>query len=221
MGDTDTDTSTQAPARRKRGRPTEPGSKRSRAAARRLELAASGKIPDRNGQYRGSMTSYRLGRAQPVLQALREGLTLSQAAERSGLSLPTVAGWMVNKPEFTEMVTAARSAAALNMPDQARLILQDAEDRLETIDRRLASAMVMSARNRADLLMRCAGIYNRRMSEKYYLHGGDDGGPIRVDIRMFAVAPVHAHLDGTAEIIEAKPVHEGAQPSVLSINSKN
>ena len=197
------------------------GNKRQR---RRAELVAAGKT-NGAGNGRGMARPDRLGgnwsirKAAPVLQALREGLTLTAAAERCGLNAGTVGGWMDNRPEFTEQVIAARHAAALNMPDMARTILADAEARIETVDRRLASAVIMSARNRADLLMRCAAIYNRRMSERFYIHGDADGGPIKVEIRTFALPSGRAHIDGKAEIVEVKPMPEGARPSSLSIES--
>ena len=207
------------PAKPRRGRPVEPNSLRSRRLARRAELAASGKRPDKRGQYRGPPVTWSLRRAAPVLEALRQGLTLTEASERAGSNIGVTSGWMVRYPDFLEAVTAARHAAAYNMPDQARAILAEAEARIETVDRRLASAVIMSARNRADLLMRCAAIYNRRMSERFYIHGDADGGPIKVEIRTFRIEEPRAHIDGKAEVIDAKPVPEGARPSSQSIES--
>lgn len=207
------------PAKPRRGRPPMPGgNKRQR---RRAELVAAGKT-NQAGNGRGMARrggNWSMRRAQPVLEALRRGLTLAEASRVAGTSDTVTSMWMVRKPEFLEAVTAARHAAAYNMPDQARAILAEAEARIETVDRRLASAVIMSARNRADLLMRCAAIYNRRMSERFYIHGDADGGPIKVEIRTFSVGPTRTHIDGKAEIVEVKPMPEGARPSLQSIES--
>lgn len=188
----------QAPAKRRRYKPGEPRPPR--------------------GRPRG-LASWNIGKVQPILTGLRAGNTLQAAAELAGLDPNVVTHWQVRHPEFAAEIMAARATAALNMPDEARRILEHAEARIEQVDRRLASAIIMSARNRADLVMRTAAIWNRRMSERFYIHGDADGGPIKVEIRTFSVPEPRAHINGKAEVIEAKPVSEGARPSLQSIES--
>lgn len=168
---------------------------------------------------RGRPRTWNIGRVQPLLVHLRAGTTLIEAAHKAGLDPDLVHQWQVRYPEFSQEIMAARAAAALNMPDEAKRILDAADARIEQVDRRLASAIIMSARNRADLVMRTAAIWNRRMSERFYIHGDADGGPIKVEIRTFSSPEPRAHAVIDADVIDAKPVPEGARPSIKAIES--
>ncbi len=153
-----------------------------------------------------------------VIQSVRQGRTLGEAAKLAGLSPDTAYGWM-RYPDVLSAMTEARAAGAMAMPDRALEILDDVDQEArEMEDVRRANVLVTSARNRAEYRLRVAAIYNPKASERYHyhVHGGLDGGPIKVEIASFVPSNVR-----TRTVIDAEPAGEGAQPSTITNESNS
>lgn len=142
---------------------------------------------------RGQPTKYNLAVAKEICNRMSEGESLLKIVRDESMpAYRTVMEWVVDKPEFREMYSAARDRQADYYADQCIEIADDGtNDTYEAEDgsKKIAHDHIQRSRLRVDARKwKAAQMAPKKWGQQQVQHTGDGGGPLQIVVNVITKA---------------------------------